>query len=393
MRTPNFAGFAFVICMGVTLAGCGSQSQVAPIPQPGTATRYSVSALTTPLGGGVAEGISNRAWAVGSSNGLGRCCSSRAVLWRDGKMTDLGTLGGPNSSEQWPVKDGRGLIAVVAETSKRDPLQENFCGFGTGLICLGAAWKNGVLRALPTLGGNNGEALGANDRGQIAGYTETAINDPTCSPPRILDFEGVVWGPKSGEERQLRTLPGDVVSGADGINDNEQIFGVSGTCSNPTRHGVLWHAGTVSDLGNLGGALNTFPWAINSAGDVVGQSDLAGDATTHAFLWTKAQGMQDLGALSGDGASLAFGANNHGQVVGGSCTTVQYSKCRAFLWQHGAMLDLNQLVCASTSLHLFFGNDINDHGEIVGYAFDRATRKYRPFLAMPHTVAKGAKTC
>jgi len=401
MRLADFNRSALLVCAALAvLAGCGAQSQTATMPPPGTTIvpqgrviRYSVSALTTPLGGGVAEGISNRDWVVGSTNGQSGCCRERAALWRDGEFTDLGTLGGRNSSEQWPVKDDRGLIAIVAETSKRDPLQENFCGFGTALTCLGALWEDGVLRALPTLGGNNGSAFAVNDLGQVAGYAETSKKDSSCPTPHVLDFQGVVWGPNRGETHQLRHLAGDTVGGADGINDRQQVIGVSGICSNPSRHGVLWYHGTITDLGNLGGVLNTFPWAINSRGDVVGQSDLPGDTTNDAFLWTKAKGMQNLGTLPGDGASLAFGTNSRLQIVGGSCIDVSYNNCRAFLWQDGTMVDMNDLVCSATSLHLFFGNDINDRGTIVGYAFDKSTHKYRPFIAVPRIVASRSKTC
>ena len=65
---------------------------------------YMVKDLGT-FGGtqGVAEGISNRGWVVGDANLTGNQ-SVRAFLWLDGVKTDLGTLGGVNSEEQWPVK-------------------------------------------------------------------------------------------------------------------------------------------------------------------------------------------------------------------------------------------------------------------------------------------------
>lgn len=398
MNVQDFPRYTVAACTAVTLlVGCsGSQSQMGhpPITTPGTSIRYSVEALTTPLGGGVAEGVSNQDWIAGSTNGLRGCCVSRAALWRNGNFTDLGTLGGPNSSEQWPVKDNRGLIAGVAETSKPDPLNEDFCGFGTGLICLGFLWQDGKMHALPTLGGNNGQALGVNNRRQVVGYAETTTHD-TCFGQHVVRFEAVVWGPKPGEIRKLAPMAGDTVSGASGINDREQVAGVSGLCSDPPRHAVLWHDGTVTDLGNLGGHLNNFAWAINANGDVVGQSGVPHDNTTHAFLWTKHKGMQDLGTVVGDHSSLAFSLNNRGQVVGGSCVSLgsSFQHCRAFLWQNGAMVDLNDLICSPTSLHLYFANDINDHGTIVGFAFDRKTRHFRPFLASPKTIASGTKNC
>src|ERR1700676_2079988 len=90
--------------------------------------------------------------------------TSHAFLWtkRSG-ITDLGTLGGPNSGVNWPVKDDIGLIVGESDTSNTDPLNENFCGSGNGLICLGFVWRDGTMTPLPTLGGNNSYALGVNN--------------------------------------------------------------------------------------------------------------------------------------------------------------------------------------------------------------------------------------
>ena len=126
-----------------------------------------------------ANSINNRGWLAGYSNLAGNQ-SRHAALWRDGALTDLGTLGGPNSAVTWSVKSNSGLVAGIAQTSTPDPLGEAWSSAafypgatGTGYINLGFAWENGQMRALPTLGGNNGFATGANSRGQIVGWAET----------------------------------------------------------------------------------------------------------------------------------------------------------------------------------------------------------------------------
>jgi probable HAF family extracellular repeat protein len=150
------------------------------------------------LGGsqGVAEGISDRGWVVGDAT-LPGDQSVHATLWREGVVTDLGTLGGVNSQEQWPVKDNRGLVVGAAETAAADPFNEDFCGFDvnsggvvppTGLICVGFLWKNGVMTGLATLGGNNAQALGINNRGQAVGMAEESSQDLNCIPPRFSTF-------------------------------------------------------------------------------------------------------------------------------------------------------------------------------------------------------------
>jgi probable HAF family extracellular repeat protein len=358
-------------------------------------THYVVKDLGTLGGkGAVAEGISDRGWVVGSAN-LAGDQNGHAFLWRDGIMTDLGTLGGQNSQEQWPVKDKRGLIVGSAETPTPDPLNEDFCGFDansgvppTGLICLGFLWQEGVMTPLPTLGGNNAQAVGVNDLGQVVGFAEESTQYQNCSPPQTLDIQAVVWGPNWGEIRTLAPLPGDVSAWAIGINNYGQIIGVSGQCVSPNfntpgattpQHAVIWQRGTVRSIGNLGGS-SAFPWAINSNGQVVGQSWTTGDQTIDAFLW---QGgvMSNLGAVPGDFGSFAFSLNDLGQVVGTSCS--ESFTCRAFLWQKGLMVDVNTLVIGSTSLYLVNGNDINSRGEIAAYGFDQSSGEFHAALAIP----------
>jgi probable HAF family extracellular repeat protein len=343
-------------------------------------THYTVTNLGNPLGGtaSFASGLNNRGWVFGDSSLTGDA-TEHVVLWRNGKITDLGTLGGLNSSSG-PVTDA-GLIAGDAQTSTVDPLGENWgLVFGctpSGGSCqgyqnlvLGFQWKNGVMTALPTLGGNNSLASfsqGFNNRGQLVGAAETSTQDPNCTPPQVLDFEAVIWGPRVGEIHELRPFPGDSVGAAFGINDNGQAVGGSGICAFPSTadiiHALLWQGDSVTDLGSFGGVMNNFAFAINNRGQVVGESDLPGDATVHAFLWTKEDGMQDLGTLPGDFSSVAFGINNKGQVVLQSCD-VNFN-CRAALWQDGVMTDLNTLTPPG-SLYLVQPGAINDRGEIAG---------------------------
>src|SRR5260370_17525514 len=77
---------------------------------------------------------------------------------------------------------GRGEAVGYSETDVLDPNGEDVCGFGTHLTCSAFLWRNGHMSALPTLGGNNGQATAINNRGQITGFAETAVSDPSCSP-------------------------------------------------------------------------------------------------------------------------------------------------------------------------------------------------------------------
>ena len=368
-------------------------------------THYIVKALST-LGGmqGVGEAITERGWISGAAN-LAGDTTQHAALWRDLRITDLGTLGGPSSRVVGGVKNNHGLVAGGSETATADPLGETVCttfvaGFsGQPLICLGFVWQDGVMTALPTLGGNNGFAFGGvNNRGQIAGFAENSAQDPACPSPQVLDFEAVVWGPRSGQIQELPPYAGDTVGVAQEINDHGQAVGATGLCSafsTAITRAVLWQDGSAIDLGNLGS--QRFNWAItiNERGQVAGAAGVTGDATWHAFFWNNGV-MRDLGVLAGDVMSQSNGMNNKGQVVGTSCVDVQFSNCHAFIWQNGVMTDLNDLIPHNSSLQLFIANDINDRGEIAGAAIDLVTGAGPGFVAFPcdemHQDLEGCET-
>jgi probable HAF family extracellular repeat protein len=337
--------------------------------------------------------INNRGWIAGFSNLTGDQVQ-HAALWRDGVLVDLGTLGGPNSGVEWPVKNNRGIIAGISQTAQPDPLGENWscaaffpAATATGHQCLGFDWQNGVMRPLPTLGGTNGFATGANNEGEIVGWAENTVHDPTCVAPQVLQFRAVVWGPDPGQIRQLPPLRGDTVSAATALNDDGQVVGISGICDRAVGrfsaiHAVLWQNGKPIDLGSLGGIAWNTPMAINEQGDVVGFANdsaaAGGHFAAHAFLWTPATGMRDLGTLPGDSTSQALGINGRGQIVGESCDAS--FNCRAVTWQNGDISDLNQPGAADT---LTFANDINDSGAITGQVFDPRSSSFVAFAARP----------
>ncbi len=354
--------------------------------------RYTVTDLGTLPGGAFSQaiGVSRNGLANGASALVDG--TQHAVLWYRGSITDIGTpgLGGPNSGA-FGVNE-RGQTSGLAETSTSDPNGEDFCGYGTHLICLPFLWHNGVMTALPTLGGNNGEAGQINNRGEVAGNAENTTPDSTCPPggPQVFQEKPAVW--ENGHIKELDTLRDDPDGWSFGINDNGQVVGASGICSplNPqtgvyilSRHALLWNKGKAIDLGNLGGTgvfgPGNIAGGINNQGQVIGTSDLAGDTTFHGFLWTEKTGLRDLGTLPGDFASAALGINDTGEVVGVSFDASFNS--RAFLWHNGRMIDLNKLA-PDSPLDLLFAHGINSRGEIAGFGVNR-TGEVHAFLATP----------
>ena len=364
-------------------------------------THYRVTILST-LGGGFtdANGITNLGRINGSSQLPGNQ-TEHAVTWTiSGRITDLRTLGGSNSSAAFPVKDEEQVVGN-SQVSAPDQLGENFCAFTTcnGIacqeigMCRAFVAGTGYIKALPLLGGNNSWGVGANSKGKKVGISETDTVDPTCAAPQVLDYAAVVWDEDGDSVLKLEPLAGDKVGGAAEINDRGQIVGATGACgpvgAAAFGHAILWDAEDdykPRDLGNFGGAFNNVAVAINNSTQIVGWSDLPADAVFHAFLWQKGR-LNDLGTLPGDIYSFGNSINEAGTIVGQSCDA--NFNCRATLWHHGVIADLNTLVPAG-SPSLVSANDINNQGQIVGSAIDPATGNTVGFLASPDDSDTGA---
>jgi probable HAF family extracellular repeat protein len=122
-----------------------AQEQTTPKKQ---LTRYTVTDLGPTQS--FAEGINDRGLLAGTAL-LADGLTQHAFLWRKGVKTDLGTFGGPDSSAFFKPSE-YGQVAGNAETSTPDPMGEDFCLYGTHLVCLGFVWQDGVMTPLATLG-------------------------------------------------------------------------------------------------------------------------------------------------------------------------------------------------------------------------------------------------
>src|SRR5215831_407199 len=157
---------------------------------------------------------------------------AHTILNIDGLMIDVGTLGGPDS---WPAWFGgindRGQAVGISDTLVPDPNGEDICNFGRGLTCRPFLWQNFNISALPTLGGNNGQASAINNGGQITGTAETTVPDSACpvktstggTYPTSLP---VLW--RKGKVQTLPTVGSDPDGFGEGINDQGHVVGYSG---------------------------------------------------------------------------------------------------------------------------------------------------------------------
>ena len=365
------------------LCGCAGETDFTGPPQ-AVQLRPTLQYRIDPLpaaGPGTSQGagINNNGWVAGFT---GMPDGTRqAALWRDGAIAPLGTLpGGTHSMVQWPGLNQSGTIVGISRTGEDDPNGEDWsCSAflpGAGKRCLGFVWENGVMSPLPTLGGPNGFATGVNARGEVVGWAENTVHDPTCKETQKLQFRAVLWNPKRNTKQELRPYPGDSTSAATAINDRGQVVGISGECDvavgrRSAMRAVLWENGVPRDLGNLGGDFWHTPMAINDRGDVVGFGNPPGgdiDANDlRAFLWTRAGGIHNLGKLDADGLSQALDINARGQIVGVSCGDL----CSAILWQDGKLHVLQDLA-PGFSGYLWSARSINDAGQITGRMYDAA---------------------
>ncbi len=374
------------------------------IPADLAAQTYNVVKLEGFGGGASANSINDRGWVAGAANGEGDNVSHAALWVRGGKPIDLGSLGGPsaNSAVAWPVKSNDGLIVGVSDTADDNPLGEAFScwpffpsGVPTRKICRGFRWVNGVMTPLPPFsGGYNSYATAANNRGQVVGWAENGVHDPTCDPAfQILQFRAVIWG-RNGEMQELPPLAGDATSAATAINDKGQVVGISGACGIAVggvsaAHAVLWENGVPINIGDLGGHTWNTPTAINNDGIVVGFSlpaDQEGTRFFKAFIWTQDTGIKKLDEITGDVRSAALSINDAGQIVGFSRTAG--ALVRAVIWENGnaTIKNLNDLVPVG-SLHLVSAGDINNKGVIVGAAHNPTTDENPAFAAVPAEIA------
>jgi probable HAF family extracellular repeat protein len=278
------------------------------------------------------------------------------TLWTHGEIIDMGSFGGGEGAGS--EANNHGQVVGFAQNSTSDPF--GYFGFGTQTRAF--LWEKRVLRDLGTLGtGNDASAIFINDRGQIAGvsYTNTTANPITQLPTQDPFF----WD--KGTMLDLGTLGGNYGVPA-ALNIHGQVAGNSDLAGNMTEQAFLWSRESgMKDLGTLGG---TFSQAddLTDAGDVVGASTLPGDEIFLAVLWRDGA-TTALPPLPGDCYSSAHAINSKGQIVGDSwdCNFLT----RPFLWDKGELIDLRKYVPPASDMILSEPSSINDRGEIFGYGF------------------------
>jgi probable HAF family extracellular repeat protein len=212
--------------------------------------------------------------------------------------------------------------------------------------------------------GTNSGGADINSSGDIVG-----AGDPDHSGV----LQAFMWQPLIGTQ-WLGSLGGRL-SAASGINDSKAVVGMSYTAAY-NQHAFLWTAANgmqdiTPTLTSLGGATGV---GINASNQVVGYYYPDGALNTLGFLWSQAGGLQNIG----DPGTLAFAISDSGMVVGQ--TTLASGFRHAFSWtSSGGMTDLGVLGGAGESSAL----NINGLGWIVGTSTNSANSFFHGFLWTP----------
>jgi probable HAF family extracellular repeat protein len=301
----------------------------------------------------------------------------RAVLWRDGRIADLGTLpheGGYESAAN-AVNSAGQVVGWAANTvpDSNSMIAPGFLPVQTRAFI----WQDGAMKDLGTLGtGTDAIAQFINEDGQVVGWSYTGTGaSGTCilpGPTPVPSTHSFIWDENNGM-RDLGTLPGSDCIVATGLNAEGVVVGNYIT-TQVLQRGFLWSAGSIQDLGGTIGGEQAGAESVNGSGEVVGFATLAGEFLVHATLWKRLGEITDLGALRPSECSFAASVNARTQVVGASdsdCFTSNDNlHVRATLWQSGSLYDLNALIPPGASLTLRFAEQITDRGEIAGTGTD-----------------------
>jgi probable HAF family extracellular repeat protein len=286
-------------------------------------------------------------------------------------IEDLGTLGGTNSYGL-AINAAGNVTGVSWLTSSVHTGGIHAFRYvdGIGMIDLGV---------LPNpAGANFSFGYGINTFGQIAGGSYAAEGGSAVRA-MMATATGLI---------DLGTLSNtDGASVAFDINDRGQVAGWSFNRAGD-RHAFVWTAAAgMRDIGTLGGDFSSGQ-SINESGQIAGESKI-GTGATLAFRFTEGAGMISLGTLSGGTKSSGYGINNSGQVVGESDTgpVVGFPRLKgrsfgeigegphAFLWTEGVgMRDLGDLGGGTSR-----ATAISNNGVVIGWStvIDGAFRAFR----------------
>jgi probable HAF family extracellular repeat protein len=217
------------------------------------------------LGGrnSIALAINDRGQVAGGADA--RSGKEHAFLWQDGRTTDLGTLGRAYPTSRALAINASGQVSGASYGTKVTQ---------TGVLSQAFLWQNGAMRRLDVsrLGDENSSGMVIDDAGEVAGIGDDGHGG----------FHPFLW--RRGTASDLPKLGAGYADIA-GINVHGLVVGTSVPPKGGTVHAVVWQDGRVTDLGTLGGDQSSAD-AVSSRGWVVGAAWLK-NGHRRGVLWTQ----------------------------------------------------------------------------------------------------------
>lgn len=234
-----------------------------------------------------------------------------AYLWRNAKITGLGTLG---------------EVGQVEGINDRDQIVEDGVPKGTKWPARALLWQNGRVVNISAYPGDETFPAAINNRGDVLGGV--SLHNKSV---------GFLW-------RNGKTV--EIGSAADAfepvaLNDSDVVVGLwekpAWDRGPVPYHAFVWQNGRLTDLGRTG---NDSQPAVNDRGQVI-DTNAPDQLRERAVLWQNGRAT-DLGSLGGP-RTVPLAIDDHGDVVGvGSLrgSTDDSPDLRAFVWRNGKMTQL-----------------------------------------------------
>jgi uncharacterized membrane protein len=315
----------------------------------------------------------------------------RAVLWQRDAITDLGTLpdGGFQSAARSVNDFGQVVGAALNTVSDANSMQAGTAWLWSGISpaysyqTRAFLWdrRNGMQDLGTLAGGSDAQAILINDRGQVLGWSYVG-NKPTAACTFPITTGSFLWDRVHGMI-DLGSFGGTCTIASD-LNNRGQVVGASNLAGDASSAAFLWERGALHQLPGFAGGDFTGATTINDLGQTAGFAFLSGNGAFHAVLWKNRHSIADLGTLGADQCSYATSINELSQIVGSSLDNCDSETAisHAFLWESGSIADLNSLIPAGSNLALQAAITINNRGEIAGAGAD-ASGNVHAFLLIP----------
>ena len=280
-------------------------------------------------------------------NVVGYTGTTSGVLWRDGRLIQLGTLGGKDCLPRG-INDDNEIVG------NSDLPSEQFVPF---------IWRSGVMKPLPVPPvAVFRDAIDINNKGQVLGELSLIFPGTGSAGFVLVGDQMTVFAdvPPWGNEVRLRDINhhGQVVGSA-----FHQLFG---------DVAFIYQNGEMEILPELSShpTAGAKAWGINDRGLIVGHANVVDQfSPTHAVIWEDGQ-IFDLGVADGYPASGAQAVNDNGVIVGysvdGDFGLKDYRGC---VWVDRVLYTLDQVTPHDPGWQFRIAWDINNAGQIVANAF------------------------